>query len=95
MALVYNHGHSPLLNVFGVVTGSATAIQFPSGICWQVAFKANDANIGTFFIGNSNLQEWGLDAGQETQWALAYDLNQFYYRNPSGTSDYLTWWLVR
>lgn len=87
----------PLYNIFGVVTGTVAATQFLTGTysCQQLRLKANPDNIGTFFIGNSEVQEWPLDAGQETQWVLARDLSQFYFRNPSGTLDYLLFWLQR
>ena len=96
MVLAYGgHGNFPYNNVFGVITGSASAAQFPAEPGWQIRLKADPNNVGTFFIGNSGVQAWPLDAGDEATWFLADNLNRFYHSNPSGTLDYLVYWLQR
>ena len=93
--LIHGSVTNPLFNVFGRVTGTVDAVQMPTGTCMQLRLKADPDNIGTFYVGNNVAQTWPLDAGQETEWVLANDLNQFYASNPSGTTDFLDYWLQR
>jgi hypothetical protein len=81
-------------NRFGVITGSASSVQFPSGTCHIIRFKASPDNVGTFFVGNdADTCVFPLDAGDDTGWNSLSNLNQLYHRNPSGTLDYLYYWL--
>ena len=81
-------------NRFGVVTGSSSDIRFPTGTCELVRFKAHPSNIGTFFVGDQPGQTlFPIDAGDDTGWVNLKNINELIYRNPSGSADYLYWWL--
>ena len=81
-------------NRFGVVTGSSSDIRFPTGTCELVRFKAHPSNIGTFFVGDQPGQTlFPIDAGDDTGWVNLKNINELMYRNPSGSADYLYWWL--
>jgi hypothetical protein len=83
-------------NIFGVVTGSVTAVQFPSEPSIVVKFQARLANSNTFLVGNaSDNTVYELDAGEETDWFECENLSLLWHSNGSGTMDYLTWWLQR
>ena len=84
---------NPIYNRYGVVSGTASAVQFPTGSALQIRFKADPDNAEDFFIGNESNQLFPLDAGDDTGWILADNLNKFYYSNVSGSAEYLYWWL--
>jgi len=85
---------NPIINKTNVVTGSATAVQFPDLPCIRVKFKARTANIGNFYVGASSAScTWELDAAQELDWIDVNNLNLLWHSNPSGTVDQLTYWL--
>lgn len=85
---------SPTDNIFGIVTGSATGIQFPDVQGLMVRFKARSTNVGSFFLGNGqNNCTFELDAGDDTGWVATNNLNLFWYRSPSGTLDHLYYWM--
>jgi len=88
---------NPAFNIFGVVTGTASETQFPTGTALAVRFKADPTNIGDFFIGDwiSNVATYPLNAGDDTLFVDCHDLNQFVYRASSGTSDRLHFWILR
>jgi hypothetical protein len=74
------------------VTGNATAVQFPTGTVKLLKFKARASNQGSFFIGETpNDLHFELDAGDLLEVEIT-NLNQLYYSNPSGTSDFLAYW---
>lgn len=94
--------HNPNNNYFGLVSGSASALPFPTGLVAKLfRLKADPGNIGTFKIGSSTfIVEWPLDAGDDTGWVAAPNspmrgLSEFYYSNPSGTVDRLHYWIQR
>lgn len=85
---------SPDDNIFGVVTGSASAVQFPDVTGLMVRFKARSSNPGSFFIGNVATNcVYEIDAGDDTGWVAANKLNYFWHRAPSGTLDLLYYWM--
>lgn len=85
---------SPTDNIFGTVTGSASAVRFPAIEGLMVRFKARSTNAGSFFIGSdANNCVFELDAGDDTGWVATNRLDYFWYRNPSGSSDYLNYWM--
>lgn len=87
---------NPQVNDLRLVTGTATAVQFPDVPVLQVKFKAHSTNIGSFMLGETpNDLYWELDAGQETEWTPLANMNQLYYKNVSGSSDYLAYWIER
>lgn len=87
---------APVTDAFGVVTGSATAIQLPDVPCWRVKLKARSTNIGSFFIGDYSTRcLWEIDAGQETDWVTVNNLNRYWYSNASGTTDKMVYWLQK
>lgn len=84
-------------NVFGIITGTAGA-RFPDVPAQLARLGARSTNIGSFFIGNqsgSAYTTWELDAGWETDWFGIDNLNKLYGRNPSGTVDYLAYWIQK
>lgn len=80
-------------NIFGIITGTAGS-WFPNVPAQLVRLGTLSTNIGSFFIGNqSGTAKWELDAGADTGWFGISNLNQIYARNPSGTVDYLSYWI--
>lgn len=79
----------------GAVTGSATALRFPSVPAKLARFKAKASNIGSFFLGQDiGDNHFELDANDDTGWFSISNLNQYSYQNPSGTSDTLAYWIL-
>lgn len=85
---------SLMFDGFGVVTGSVTAIQFPTGSVGMMRLKADIDNVGTFKLGERpDNCLFPMRAGDDTGWVSTSNLNRYYYQNNSGTTDYLYWWL--
>jgi len=81
------------VNRFEVFSGTAVATQFPSQECKMVRFKADPDNNEDFLLGVEGVTSFPLDAGDDTGWVSASNLNQFYYSNVSGTAELLVvWW---
>jgi len=90
---------------FGVVSGTATLSQFPDVPCSIFRLKARSSNSGSFFIGNkyntgSAVLPWELDAGDDSGWCVStsefgFNLNSYYQKGSSGTSDILMYWVQR
>jgi hypothetical protein len=84
----------------GELAGSASAAQMPTISCSRVRFKARSDNAGSVFIGvagvtapnNSTDTTTGfeLDAGDETGWISAANLNEF-WRICDNAGDDLTY----
>jgi len=84
----------------GELQGSATALQMPSVACKLVKFKARNDNAGNVYIGTSGVTKpdgttdtttgFELDAGEETGWLPASNLNIF-YRICDNAGDDLTY----
>ena len=90
----YGLSGNPIRNETNVVTGSTSAVQFPSRPCIRAKFRANDANIGTFQLGASvSTVIWEMDAGKELNWIDIDNLNLLWHSNASGTADKLSYWL--
>ena len=80
------------LDISGV-SGSVTAMQFPTGSCKLVRFKAEHNNAGSFFIGETPSDlHYEMRARDDTGWIPMTDLNELYYINLSGTADFLAYW---
>ena len=76
----------------GIVTGTKTATQFPTGSVKLLYLKARADNIGSFFVGETEHDLfYEIDAGDELS-AFITNLNELYYYNPSGTVDLLAYW---
>ena len=95
------YSDNPQFNYFGVVTGTVSETQFPSGSAKLLRFKTDPDNLGTFFIGTwgANNCVYPLDAGDDTGWLAPPSadgnlagLSHFSYRAPSGSIDYLYYW---
>ena len=85
-----------LYDAFGVVTGSATDIQFPTGSCGMLRFKADPANSGVFLIGNEFGTLFPLNAGDDTDFFMTTNLNRYYYSHrTTGTTDFAYWFLQK
>ena len=83
-------------NIFGVVTGSATALQFPDEPAIQAKIQSRKGNADISSIGNSvNNTVLEIEAGEITDWFEIDNLNELWYSNPSGSSDALVWWIQR
>jgi len=80
----------------GVITGSVTAVQFPTGTCGAIRFKADVDNVGTFNLGHDvNNCSFPMRAGDDTGWAQTTDTNRYWHSNASGSVDYLYFWLQK
>jgi hypothetical protein len=83
-------------NIFGVVTGSASALQFSDIPAIQAKLQARAGNGSIAGIGNSvNNTVFQIEAGETTEWFEIDNLNELWYSNPSGTMDALVWWVQR
>ena len=84
----------------GELAGSATALQMPDIACTMVKFKAVNNNAGNVYIGGAGATVVDgstdattgleLDAGEETGWLMASNLNIF-YRICDNAGDDLTY----
>lgn len=87
---------SNLQQEIGLVTGSASALQFPNRACVMLRLKAKSSNNAAFFVGTkSSEQLWELAPGDDTGWVTSQNLNQFYFKSVSGSMDGLAYWLQR
>lgn len=87
---------NPQVQDMRLVSGSVTAVQFPNVPLLMVRFKAYAANIGSFLLGEtaSDLY-WEMRAGDDTGWVALENMNHLWYKNLSGTSDKLVYWIQR
>lgn len=81
----------------GNITGSSAISRFPDVPGSLFKLQAPAANIGTFYFGTlsgSNQQYWEVAPGEETdRFNLSTkNLQQLFFRNPSGSSQTLTYW---
>jgi hypothetical protein len=83
-------------NIFGVVTGSITALQFPDVPAIQAKIQARAGNGSIASIGNAvNNAVFEIQAGEVTDWFEIDNLSELWYSNPSGTMDALVFWIER
>jgi len=83
-------------NIFGVVTGSASALQFPNVPAIQAKIQARKSNGSIASIGNAvNNTVFEIEAGEQTEWFEIDNLNELWYSSPSGTADALVYWVER
>lgn len=83
-------------NIFGVVTGSASALQFPDVLAIQAKLQARAGNLSVGVVGNAvDNAVFELEAGEVTDWFEIDNLNELWYSNPSGTADTIVWWVQR
>jgi hypothetical protein len=83
-------------NIFGVVTGSAAALQFPDVLAYQAKLQARAGNGSIAVVGNAvNNTVFEIQAGETTDWFEIDNLNELWYSNPSGTMDAIVWWVER
>lgn len=87
---------------FFVITGSAGAVRFPNIGCGLARIKAHPGNNGVFSMGHNSGTSyqwlpWLLSAGDDTGWFAVgnQNLNTYWYKDPSGTSDKITVWLQK
>ena len=93
-----------LFDNFGLVTGSYLSIQFPTGSCGLLRFKADPGNAGVFLLGDYDAAGgsmatgggYPMDAGDDTGFFYTTNLNRYCYSHgTTGTTDYLNWWLQK
>jgi len=79
---------------FGVVSGTASALPFPSGTARLARFKADTSNQGDIFFGNDGEVVFALDAGQDTGWFAPSQgkLENYHY---VGDNQVLRFWVQR
>jgi hypothetical protein len=83
-------------NIFGVVTGSATALRFPDEPAIQIKLQARAGNGSIASVGNTvGNTVFEIQAGETTDWFECNNLNLLWYSNPSGTMDAIVWWVER
>jgi hypothetical protein len=83
-------------NIFGVVTGSITALQFPDVPAIQAKIQARAGNGSIASIGNAvNNTVFEIESGEVTDWFEIDNLSELWYSNPSGTMDALVFWIER
>lgn len=88
-----------ITDVFGNITGVAGQTKFPNLPGSLFRLKAHSSNIGSFFIGHvsGSALPFEICAGEDLGWFTVSNsnLNSLYYNNPSGSSDYLQYWLQK
>ena len=83
-------------NIFGVVTGSATPLQFPDVPAIQAKFQARLSNGTNFYFGNAvGNVVFEMSAGEETDWFEIDNLSELWHSDASGTMDKIVWWVER
>ena len=83
-------------NIFGVITGSVTALQFPDVPAIQAKLQARLSNGTNFYFGNTvNNVVFEMAAGEETDWFEIDNLNELWHSDASGTMDKIVWWVER
>jgi len=87
----------PNFDKFGVITGSTSVVLMVDEECDLVRFKADADNATEFLIGEagSGLTPFALEAGDDTGWVVTSNLNRYEHSSPSGTYNYLQWWLQK
>ena len=98
--------NNPQFNWIGVVTGTASYTQFPSGTAKLLRFKAHPSNEGIFEIvevGGADDGHWPMSPGDDTGWIAPptgdgnwRGMHNYKYRDTSGSStNYLHFWLQK
>ena len=83
-------------NIFGVVTGSASALQFPDIPAIQAKIQSRAGNGSIAVIGNAaGNAVFEIQAGEVTDWFEVDNLSELWYSNPSGTADAIVFWVQR
>jgi len=83
-------------NIFGVVTGSASALQFPDRPAIQAKLQARAGNLSIVSVGNAvDNAVFQIQSGETTDWFEIDNLSELWYSNPSGTADAVVWWVQR
>lgn len=85
-------------DAIGQITGSAAVSRLPSVPGSVFRLQAPSTNIGKFFVGSrsgTNQQYWEIAASGDTDWFVlsSHNLNQLFFRNPSGSSQTLNYWV--
>lgn len=90
---------------FGVITGTYGLSQFPDVSCSLFRLKAPSTNVGLVSFGNryntgttSLFMPWRMAAGDDTGWNVVtsefgFNLNEFYQKGSSGSSDRICYWV--
>jgi hypothetical protein len=76
-------------NSFGVVTGTSTALAFPSINSRQLRIKNHPAGV-IGFIGAYGSATYPLASGDDTGWFEENNSGEIFYR---GTGAYFSYWL--
>ena len=98
--------NNPQFNWMGVVSGSSTYVNFPSGTAKLLRFKAHPDNETIFELvedGGADDGRWPMAAGDDTGWIAPPSsdgnlrgLESFKYRDTSGSStNYLHFWVQK
>lgn len=88
MGIANDFADSPKTNLFGIMTGTASVLAFPSVPCLMVRLKVSPTSVTTMQIGTGSDAVWPLAAGDDTGWIACNNLNQFSYKGSSGTISY-------
>ena len=79
---------------FGTVSGTASALPFPSGTARMARFKAAPGNQGNALIGREGEVIYPLDAGDDTGWFAPTQgkLQNYQYQ---GADQIIYYWVMR
>jgi len=95
---------NPMTNIFGLVSGTPTETQFPSGTAKLLRFKADPNNNEVFKIGiwGTTAPSWPMSAGDDTGWFAppttdgnTRGLQDYSHSNVSGSAEQLHYWLQK
>lgn len=81
-------------DIFGVVTGTPTAHNFPSGVANYVKVKAPSGNSGTVNIGDESNVLYPIEAGDRVTFVPTQSKLQNYWYE-GGSNDVLYYWVQR
>jgi hypothetical protein len=84
----------------GVISGSAGYARMPNAPGTLFRFKSYGANNAPFYFGfATGSVVWPVAASEDTGWfpgpPFLTNLNQILFRNASGTSEKLVYWVMR
>jgi hypothetical protein len=83
-------------NEFGLITGSSGVQLLPNIPCSIFKLRTIAANKGPVYLGyHSGTVVFELSPGDSLDWIVARNLNEFYWKAPSGTSDQLAYWVQK
>jgi hypothetical protein len=92
------YSHNPIYDKFFVVSGSVSAVSFPSGTAKMFRMKADSGNQLPFLIGTymEGVGVYPLYASNELEWTptpASFQMSEMVHQNASGSTERLYIWM--